>query len=184
MIDSDKTVLLYSGTIAPDYGIFEAIGLVKKLFEINKHIRLKIIGYCAKKSDLIKLKEEIWGCDFIELMGGDHLVPHHEIVREIRSADYGIIMNRPNPVSDQKLPTRLFEYTANKLPILCIDNPFWLSFLSQFNAAIEIHPSDFNAERLNKELQTRVFYDKGNTESSFWSSETESLQKLVKEMTS
>mgnify|MGYP000229935105 CR=1 FL=1 len=82
--------LLYSGTIAKAYGIFEAIELSKKLYENDSSIRLTIIGYCAKKSDLLRLKHEIQGLDFVTLIGGDHLVPHSEIVNEIKKANFGL----------------------------------------------------------------------------------------------
>ncbi len=171
--------LLYSGTIAKGYGVFEAIDIAKALHEINPQISLTIIGYCASKPDLLLLKEKIHDIDFIDLKGGDHLVPHHEILGEIKKADFGLILNQPNIASDRKLPTRLFEYTANHLPILCINNPYWIEFLDQFNAGLSIDPSQFNSSVLLQNMQQQTFYTHGDTSISNWKSEEPKFLQLI-----
>jgi hypothetical protein len=177
--NSAQVSLLYSATIAESYGVFEAIELAKRLHEFNAKIHLTIIGYCAKIDDLMHLKDKIKDTDFITLRGGDHLVPHSEIVSAIKSSHFGLILNQPNKVSDEKLPTRLFEYTANQLPVLCINNPNWINFLSQFNAAIEINLKHYQPESLLVTMQNGIFYNQGDTNISYWKSEETKLLQLV-----
>lgn len=177
--NSAQVSLLYSGTIAESYGVFEAIELAKKLHGFNSKIHLTIIGYCGKRDDLMRLKGEIKDTDFITLRGGDHLVPHSEIVSAIKNSHFGLILNQANIVSDQKLPTRLFEYTANQLPVLCINNPNWINFLSQFNAVLEINLKHYKSESLLVTMQNGIFYNQGDTSSSFWKNEESKLLQLV-----
>ena len=70
-IDLSKPVmLLYSGTIAEVYGIFEAIELTEKLHKINPNIRLHIIGFCAQNHTLLQLQDQIRNKPYITLTGG------------------------------------------------------------------------------------------------------------------
>lgn len=175
--------LVYTGTIGASNGIFEAIDITKQLYQLDERIRLRIVGHCALKQDLVRLKEEIKDFSYIELNGGDHLVPHSEIVEAIQKADFGFVLKKPsNGMNDEKLLTRLFEYTANKLPILLLDNPTWVSFCNQFNAAIVLKPSHFNATDTLKTMTEGQFYTQGDTSISLWKSEESKLIDLIESL--
>ncbi|WP_323756603.1 hypothetical protein [Roseivirga sp.] len=172
MVNSENTVLLYSGTISASNGIFEAIEITHQLHQIDSSIKLCIIGYCALKKDLIQLKEAISGKDYIELIGGDFLVPHHQIIQQIKKADFGFVLKKPNNgVNDDKILTRLFEYSANKLPMLLLNNSTWINFCDEFNAAIPIDPSYFDPEKVLALMKDSRFYTQGDTKTSLWESE-------------
>lgn len=175
--------LLYTGTISESNGVFDAIDITKSLHLFNSKVKLRIVGYCALKKDLIRLKKEIETHDFIELNGGDHLVPHLEIVEAIQKADFGFVLKKPNNgTNDEKILTRLFEYTANQLPILLLNNPTWVEFCAQFNAAIEVDPNDFDAEELLDKMKNSVFYTQGDTSSSLWDGEKDKLLNLIEQL--
>ncbi|MGW8123968.1 glycosyltransferase [Roseivirga echinicomitans] len=177
---TEKTVLLYSGTISESNGVFEAIEITEQLHRIDSKINLRIIGYCALKKDLLRLQEAIKGKDYIELIGGDFLVPHAEIIKEIKSADFGLVLKKPNKgVNDDKLLTRLFEYSANKLPMLILNNTTWIRFCDEFNAAIAMDPAKFNAEALLEQMTNTQFYNKGNIAESLWSNEEQKLLDFI-----
>ena len=181
--DPSHIDLLYTGTISESNGVFDAIDITKSLHLFNPKVRLRIVGYCALKRDLIRLKKEIETHDFIELNGGDHLVPHSEIVEAIQKADFGFVLKKPNNgTNDEKILTRLFEYTANQLPILLLNNPTWVEFCAQFNAAVEVDPNDFDAEALLKTMKEKVFYTQGDTSSSLWDSEKKKLLNLLEQL--
>uniref|UniRef100_UPI004047613B hypothetical protein n=1 Tax=Roseivirga sp. TaxID=1964215 RepID=UPI004047613B len=167
-----ELTLLFSGTISESNGVFDAIKITEQLHILDASIRLKIIGYCALKRDLLRLQESVEGKDFIELIGGDYLVPHDLIVKEIKNADFGFVLKKPNKgINDDKLLTRLFEYTANQLPILLLENPTWVRFCDEFNAAITVNPDQVNAQEVLQQMKTTDFYTKGNTNNSLWHSE-------------
>lgn len=179
--DSNSINLVFTGTLGESNGVFDAIEVTKKLHDKNNTIRLKIVGYCALKKDLIKLQGEIKDLDFIELNGGDHLVPHSEIIEAIENADFGFVLKKPNKgMNDEKLLTRLFEYTANKLPILLLDNPTWVTFCETYNAAVVLNPQDFDAEYVLNQMTTQEFYTQGDISQSLWSSESSKLLDLLK----
>ncbi len=113
-----RSKLIFSGTLAKSTGVFEAISLCKKLYEVDKSYSLAIIGYCALPDVLTEIKNEIKDAPFITLKGGDNLVPHEQILEEISSADVGIIIYPPNPSTQTSIPTKLFEYMALQLPVL------------------------------------------------------------------
>ena len=178
--DANLINLVFTGTIAESNGVFNAIEITKTLHALDKRVRLRIVGYCALKTDLIKLQEIIKDLDFIDLNGGDHLVPHLEIIEAIEKADFGFVLKKPNNgVNDEKMLTRLFEYTANKLPIIALDNPTWVEFCSQFNAAIHLSISDYDPGNLLDQMTTNEFYTKGDVSSSLWKTESTKLKSLV-----
>lgn len=164
--------LIYSGTISKGNGAFEAIAISESLHNIDPAIRLKIVGYCALKADLLELQSAIKDKDFIELIGGDFLVPHQQIVQEIARADFGFVLKKPNNgINDEKLLTRLFEYTANHLPIIMLNNPTWIRFCATYNAAIPVDPDHYNPQQLYERMKSGSFYDTGDTSGSFWQTE-------------
>lgn len=173
--------LVFTGTLGESNGVFDAIEVTKKLHSKNNTIRLKIVGYCALKSDLIRLKEVIKDVDYIDLNGGDHLVPHAEIVEAIQNADFGFVLKKPNKgMNEEKLLTRLFEYTANKLPILLLNNPAWVTLCDTYNAAIVFNPQDFDTVHVLNQMSTQKFYTRGDISESLWASESPKLLDLLK----
>ena len=82
------------------------------------------------------------------------------------------MLKKPNKgINDDKLLTRLFEYTANQLPILLLENPTWVRFCDEFNAAITVNPEEVNAQEIIQRMKTTDFYTKGDTNNSLWHSE-------------
>ncbi len=182
-IHANTIDLVFTGTIADSNGVFEAIDITKALHKLDARVRLRIVGYCALKQDLIRLKEEIKDFDFIELNGGDHLVPHAEIIAAIQSASFGFVLKKPNRgMNDEKLLTRIFEYTANQLPILLLNNPTWVAYCAQFNAAIVVEPKNFSAEQTLEAMTNNQFYTQGDTSISLWTSEEQKLLKLLAQL--
>ena len=180
----DTIDLIYTGTISRGNGVFEAIDIATALHELEHTVRLKIVGYCALKPDLKELQEAIQDKDFIELIGGDFLVPHEQIVREIANADFGFVLKKPNNgINDDKILTRLFEYTANHLPIIMLDNPTWIGFCASFNAAIPIDPEQYDPQQLLHQMKKGTFYDVGDTRESYWETEEphylQAIQQIV-----
>lgn len=176
------TKLLYSGTIATLYGIFEAIALTDKLFKLNPGISLTIIGYCANGPTLKKLKAEISGKPYIKLIGGDRLVPHREILGQMALSDLGLLPYVPNQSTFRCMPTKLFEYMAHGLPMLLQANPYWAPAVEQHDAGFFIDYPTADPERLLEDLQQRIFYTKGIPSTVFWNSEEEKLLQVFNDL--
>jgi glycogen(starch) synthase len=177
---SQPVNLLYSGTIAEVYGIWEAIGLTEKLHRLNPNIRLILIGFCAQNHTLLQLKETIRNKPYITLTGGESLVPHEEILEAIATSQVGLLPYRPNPSTAHCMPTRLFEYLGNGLPMLLPENPIWNGPVRQSQAGFPINFQDPDAAAILNRLTEAVFYPKGIPRDVFWQEEEGKLLAIFR----
>lgn len=115
---SGYSKLIFTGTLATTTGVFEAIRLCQKLYQLDSSFSLTIIGYSPVPETLTQIKNEIKGCSYITMIGGDQLVPHAQILTAISQADFGIVIYPTNPSTQSSIPTKLYEYLALKLPVL------------------------------------------------------------------
>ncbi len=175
---------LFSGTISDNYGVFTAIEFIDKLQSLNPLVELLIVGYCANGKVLKKLVSRINGKSHIKLIGGDHLVPHQEIINYIRLSDFGLICYEINPSTENCFPTKIYEYMANRLPILIQNYEPWSSFCLRYNAGIEVDYKGFNVEKLLESIIDGNFYVKGVPDEVFWKNDEEKLLKLVEDIQS
>lgn len=166
--------LLFSGTLAPSTGVFHAIQLSKDLHAINPQYNLTIIGYAALPDVLIKIRKEIQDADYIQLIGGDKLVPHHDILHEIGKAGTGIIIYPSNPGTESSIPTKLYEYLALKLPVIISHSKPSTNLVKQFNAGLVLQMGT-PAGIVNERLANSTFKFSAD-DSIFWEIEA---QKLV-----
>ena len=133
-----KIRLLFSGTLAESTGVFQAIDLAKKLHSLNYSIHLILVGYCAKAETLRKIHQEIKESAFIQLHGGNYLVPHPEVIKAIYASDFGMICYPPSRHTENAIPTKLYEYLAGRLPIILQNHGPWVELASRYQACIAI----------------------------------------------
>lgn len=172
------TSLLFTGTLAPSTGIFEAIDLAKKLHQLNAHYTLTIMGYAARQDVLEKIKQEITSASFIQLLGGDQLVSHERILHEISTAGTGLIIYPSNPGTESSIPTKLYEYLALKLPVIISHTPETHELIKTSRSGIVLEPG-MSAATVNEVLANSSFafdYDK----SIFWEYEASRLTGALK----
>jgi glycosyltransferase involved in cell wall biosynthesis len=150
--------LVFSGTINESTGVFTAILLANKLHQLSPDIRLHIIGYCAQKAVLAEVKKRMADKDFISLTGGDRLVPHREIMSAIQESDFGIVSYPPNPSTINAIPTKLYEYLGNRLPMLLIQHPSWVNIVAKYEGAVPFDPDNLDAPKILAEMRSRRFY--------------------------
>lgn len=168
--------LLYTGTIAEHYGVFEAVELAKQLNVLDKRIHLTIAGYASEKTIVEKLKEKIGSADFITLKGGDKFVSHREILNLIVSSDFGLISYRPDKSTQNCIPTKLYEYLAHRLPYIISRNPIWHEITETYQAGIEINFSAPEPEKILEQMRTAKFYTVLPGKEIFW--EEEKLREI------
>lgn len=178
---SEKIRLLFSGTLAESTGVFYAIELAKKLHQVDSKIELTIIGFCALRPTLIEIRKAIENHPFIHLIGGDHLVPHPEIIAAIARADFGIIAYPPSYHIKNRIPTKLYEYLACHLPILLQDYPSWVQICEPFSAAISFDINQVEPIQLLTKMKSTSFYTTNPREVT-WASEEPALLKKVAEI--
>ncbi len=150
--------LLFSGTLAETTGVFIAIDIAAKLHQVDSRIRLRIVGYAARKEELNAIVSAISDKDYISLVGGSELVPHERIVEEIRNADFGIVSYPKNTSTTGSMPTKLFEYLANTLPMILVNRPEWVDLCGRYDASIPFEIGSIDPVRLHRQMTTSVFY--------------------------
>ncbi|MCC9138625.1 glycosyltransferase [Pontibacter silvestris] len=177
--DLNNLRLLFSGTISEVYGIFEAITFADALYQVNPETHLTIIGYCPLRSTLQKVKKLIQHKPYISLIGGDVLVPHQQILDQIRKSNLGILPYQPNKSTFRCIPTKLYEYAALGLPMLVQNNPLWQSLISKFKAGLVVDFRQVDIQALLQELQQQQFYTAGTPNDALWESEEIKLLQVV-----
>jgi len=159
--------LIFTGTIAESTGVFQAIALAKKLHARESKIKLNIIGYCAQSSVLRKIESEISSSPFITLTGGAEVVSHQVIMDAIASAGFGIIYYPTSPHTENKTPTKLYEYLACQLPILLQDHKPWVEMCQTYPAAIALDFERFDPTSIIKQMQELRFYSVQSTDATW-----------------
>lgn len=149
---------LFSGTLAKSTGVLEAIYVAAKLHEADPEITLTIAGYIPTKDDFVMIENAVEGKPFIKLIGGRSLVPHFTINRLIEGADVGIVSYPPNPAVEGRIPTKLYEYMAFRLPILAVGGFSWEGMLSQYKAGMTYQTGALDAAKTLEFFTETDFY--------------------------
>ena len=161
---SNQTIhLLFSGTIAKENGIFEAIRLVDALHKIDCRYHLTIIGCCHQPETALELEKLVLTHKaFISLNYNTIPIEYRLIQENVLKADIGLICYQPQNNFKNKMPTKLYEYTTAGLPILLQNNPKWEQFCEVYKNAIIIDFQHFNAIKIHQSIQNTIFYPNGN----------------------
>ncbi len=176
----DKNLrFIYSGTIASEYGIFDAIHFIQSLHEKIPSILFTIIGYCPNEITLLKIRELIAPFSYINLIGGDELVPHHQIIKEIQHSDLCLLPYFTDTYYSNRIPTKIYEGLSLKKPMIIRNNAAWMELIQSFDAFIF---SDFKHidENLIEQIMDGKFYKKGDTKQASWENEVPKLLRFIK----
>lgn len=179
--NNDKIKIIFTGTIASSTGIFEAIELAIKLHAVNSKIHLVIIGYCAQASTLNQVKERIKGFEFIQLIGGDHLVPHDQIMEQVLIADFGVIHYPDSPHVKGRIPTKYYEYLAHHLPVLIQKESDLFHKANQFGACIGVDFKNPDTDQIAYQMTNTTFYS-SSTACVTWEEEESKLIAVIKKV--
>lgn len=152
-----KNKLLFTGTLAESTGVFNAIKLARALHQVDRSITLRIAGYAPDPNVYKRLVKEIQHSPFITLVGGDELVSHDDILSEIFHADFGVISYIPNNATENKIPTKLYEYLAHCLPFLLVNHQPWVDMALPFQAAIVL-PEPIQSHEIYHQMISGKFY--------------------------
>lgn len=180
LFQRDRVRLMFSGTLAESTGVYVAIALASKLWQQDPNITLVIVGHCSLSSDYHKIKNLMADKPFIHFIGGDTIVPHASIIDQINQSDFGIIAYPPNKATETSVPTKLYEYLANALPILLIENRAWLQLCAPYEAALPFNLNRLEAGVLLQKMKNNRFYSSKPAD-VLWNSEETRLITLFSE---
>ena len=174
---TDAMVFVYTGTIAEHYGIFDAIDFIVNIKSKIEKARLIIIGNAAQPKIYQKIMKIAASYDFIEIKGGNALVPHDQILKTLRHADFCLLPYRKNKSTAGRIPTKLYECLSMEIPVIITPNPVWKEIIDQNNAGIMYDFSlkeDFNSSFLNQK-----FYGNNMTSNHAWNSNEQLMLDTV-----
>lgn len=170
---------LFSGTLDTTTGVFEAIELVKKLHEYQKDVTLRIIGYAALPAVQNQIIHEAEKHPFIKLVGIQQLVQHSEIFDAIAQSHAGIIYYPDAKHTRNKIPTKLYEYLACRLPIIYDATATWRDLPERNQAGIGISFSNPDPKTILSLLALHPFYPAPVPEATWQTEEPKFLQSIA-----
>jgi glycosyltransferase involved in cell wall biosynthesis len=69
-------------------------------------------------------------------------VPRTQVVGAMRAARIGIVLNHPTVNYVDAYPTKMFEYMASGLPVVCSNFPLWAEIVGGAECGIAVDPRD------------------------------------------
>lgn len=170
---------LISGTLGEDYGTYKAIDWCKHYHKTNSNIHLTIIGFCAKKLDLQKIKNNISNTPYITLIGGNILVNYNQIISKANNTDYWLMPYLQNENIKKRIPTKFYEAIALQKMIITTKNIFWKSFFEINNYNSFIFFEDILPNFVFEKQNNTQIMDIAQNPNIFWENEVKNLDRSV-----
>jgi glycosyltransferase involved in cell wall biosynthesis len=117
----DKFRIVYHGTLTPHYGVELLVEAAGRAAEEIPDLELAIYGEGDSLPAIRTRAAELALSDRLELSG--RFLPQDQMLAELRSARVGVIPNLPTRLNRFALSTKLFEYVALGIPVVCADLP-------------------------------------------------------------
>jgi glycosyltransferase involved in cell wall biosynthesis len=110
----DGFVVAYHGTLNPWYGVDLIVEAVALLKDRVPNVAALIIGEGDALDDLRVLARDLGVAERVHFSG--RYLPHEEALAAIRTADCGVIPNKPSQLNRFALSNKLLEYVALEIP--------------------------------------------------------------------
>lgn len=178
-----KIRLLYTGTIAENYGIYKAIDFTKKISKIYPDVSLKIVGFSPDPETIKKVSREIKGCSFIVIETDEKPLPHEQIIESISEADLALLPYQPDKSIENCFPTKIWEYMAHGLPMVIQNHDKWVKYCQKHQSCISIDFNQYDAHYVIGEILFKKFYINGLPNDVFWKSEELTFIQSIEKIT-
>ena len=183
--DFSKPNLLFSGTISDYGGVKKAVTIFEKLNESGCNASLTIIGqvHDSKLYEWLIKQQEIHTRLVLKISTDP--IPHESILQAITEANLGVIGYQPNIVNENKIPTKLYEYSRYQLPYLIEKEAKWSEIGRQLGGAITTDFSNIKVSDLLEKLKkSSVLFPARYPTEATWENESlkviESINNLTK----
>ncbi|MEZ4772451.1 MAG: glycosyltransferase [Bacteroidia bacterium] len=186
LADSESLVppfpyLLYTGTIAEDWGIFETIALWKKMNQVQP-INLVVAGHSQDFRVLQKLERMVAESGLenqFTLIGGEKYAAHSVILSLIKNCTFGTALYRMGVHISGKIPTKFYEYMAFGKPLVFTSDPYWNGLNQQMEFGVPYDDvTDISA--LLEAIAEKIANPEPHRKEDFhWSGEEGELRKML-----
>jgi len=171
---------LISGTLTPAFGTLQAVSWFKEILKEFPESTLKIIGHFTLYDFGIALKKACANIPQIHLKASNFPIPHEVIIEKYRDVNFAMLPYQNRDSIRDKMPTKLFEAAALRVPVLIAANPKWLNFLTQFSGG---YPVDFfdltNASHQLNAALTQDYFTNNPDDSILWKSQHEDFISAI-----
>jgi glycosyltransferase involved in cell wall biosynthesis len=113
--------IVYHGTVTPLYGVPLLVEACALIADRVPDFRLEIYGEGDSLADVRHLANELAIGDRVIVSEG--YLPHREVLGRVSGASAGVVPNLPTPMNRFALSSKLFEYIALKIPVVCSELP-------------------------------------------------------------
>ena len=139
----DSNALLYTGSVSEDRGALIYASIVREMSEIEVYI----VGRCPEELAQKMKKIAGTGVSRLHIEGINRYIPFTRICEYYKKGGWlaGIAIFPPTPNNSKKELTKLFEYMAIGLPIICSNFPVWKTLLAEANAGLLVDPENLNS---------------------------------------
>jgi glycosyltransferase involved in cell wall biosynthesis len=119
--NSDRFRVVYHGTVTPLYGVVLLVDAAARVVEEIPNLQLELYGDGDALPVVRERARALALADRTTTSG--RFIPHRETLRLVAGADVGVVPNLPVSMNAHALPTKLFEYVALGVPVVCADLP-------------------------------------------------------------
>lgn len=178
-IKNTNKILLFSGTVSTEFGVFESIHLLEKLQQTDPTWQLIIIGQCKNKRLAKNLQEYQIKNPSLSLQIPPTPIPHESIAKTLKKASFAVLTYQTTPCFDGKIPTKLFEYMSHKLPMICFEDHSFKHLIVDNHAGVVLNRNLTDVNSVFTSLETEEFYDCKQTINPHWDSENTIFNKIT-----
>ncbi|PLX66973.1 MAG: glycosyl transferase [Denitrovibrio sp.] len=120
-----ENILCYSGLISEKRGLFE-------MLSIADNYKLKVFG-TLDSEELTRFLSKDTAWRNIDYLGN---LTRKDVYKEYSKCKVGLCLLHPIPNHVTAIPTKMFEYMSNGLPLIITDTPYWRSIVEQYECGI------------------------------------------------
>ncbi len=162
--------LVYTGTIAESYGIFDAIHLVDTVQQVQPNTIFTICGHCPLAKVYQQLTALAKHRPWVKLQISRTPLPHTTILEVLGKADFTLVAYRLNPANKDCIPTRIWEALAWQTPMILRREHPWVTIADQHMAGFSIDYANPDIEYLKAKLFQTKYYTQPLPENIYWES--------------
>lgn len=119
--DEQTFRIVYHGTVTPLYGVPLLVEACALIADDLPDFRLEIYGEGDSLEAVRSRAIELGIGD--RVLFSDGYLPHREALRAVSGASAGVVPNLPTPMNRFALSSKLFEYIALEIPVVCSELP-------------------------------------------------------------
>lgn len=174
-----------TGTLSRGYGTNLGVAWFKEILSDYPDSILILCGHVPVKEFEKELRELANTIPQIQLNISENPVPHEQILEVISSSDFCLLPYPILPSIQSKIPTKLFECAALRVPVLITENPVWENFFNEYNGGISVDFQDRTSAQRSFDLAIHQAYFNSPVPSSiFWDDQVSELIAQVEKLLS